>query len=199
LLRLGFDNRRGGCDRAFVEYYTVHGARIRALAYLLCGDWHRAEDLTQIVFTKLYRSWRRINREEVPQAYARQTLLRAFLDEQRKPWRREVTVGDFGAAGLHQPVDDPDVAAQVALRRVVADLPARQRAALVLRYWEDQPFEEVARVLGCTVSTARSLATRGVQALRRVMEVEPKLEQARSGAAGLADMGNRDVQGELKR
>jgi len=180
LLRLGFDSRRGVQDRTFVEYYTVHGARIRALAYLLCGDWHRAEDLTQIVFTKLYRSWRRISREEVPQSFVRQTLLRAFLDERRKPWRREVTIGDFGGAGLDPTIDDPDVAAQLAIRRVVADLPARQRAVLVLRYWEDQPFEEVARVLGCTVSTARSLATRGVQALRRVLELD-------------------EVQGELRR
>lgn len=172
MLRLGFDTSRGEHDRAFVEYYTVHGAKIRAMAYLLCGDWHRAEDLTQIVFTKLYRSWRRISHEEVPQSFVRRTLFRAFLDERRKPWRREVTVGDFGGTGLDPPVDDPDVASQLAIRRVVAELPARQRAALVLRYWEDQPFEEVARVLGCTVSTARSLATRGVQALRRTLELD---------------------------
>jgi RNA polymerase sigma-70 factor (sigma-E family) len=183
LLRLGFDSHEGGHDRAFAEYYTVHGAKIRNMAYLLCGDWHRAEDLTQTVFTKLYRSWRRISRDEVPQAFARRTLFRTFLDEQRRPWRREVIVGDFGAAGIHPPVDDPDVASQLAVRRVVADLPARQRAALVLRYWEDQPYEEVARVLGCTVSTARSLATRGVQALRKALQAKE----------------SRDLLGELKR
>lgn len=170
MLRLGFDGQTEADDRAFAEYYTVHGAKIRAMAYLLCGDWHRAEDLTQIVFTKMYRSWRRISRDEVPQAFARRTLFRTYLDERRKPWRREVSVGDFGGTGLNPPVDDPDVVVQLAIRRVVADLPPRQRAVLVLRYWEDQPFEEVARVLGCTVSTARSLATRGVQALRRALE-----------------------------
>ncbi len=172
MLRLGFDGERDEHDRTFAEFYTVHGAKVRSMAYLLCGDWHRAEDLTQIVFTKLYRSWRRIyRRDEVPQSFVRQTLIRAFLDERRRPWRREVMVGDYGH-GLSPPVEDPDVPTNVAIRRVVAQLPARQRAVLVLRYWEDLSFEQVAQVLGCPIGTVRSLATRGVQALRRALDLQ---------------------------
>src|SRR3982750_2296369 len=84
--------RRGGptaSDEEFVAYYTARAGQLRNTAYLLCGDWHLAEDLTQTTFTKLYRAWSRIDRHEVLDQYARQVLLRTFLDERRRPWRRE--------------------------------------------------------------------------------------------------------------
>ena len=79
----------GRDDDEFVAFYRARGRHLRDTAYLLCGDWHLAEDLTQITFTKLYRSWRRIERHDVLDQFARRVLMRAFLDERRRPWRRE--------------------------------------------------------------------------------------------------------------
>ena len=87
--------RRGEHESDFVAYYAAHANQLRNTAYLLCGDWHLAEDLTQITFTNLYRAWHRIQRHDVLDQYARRVLLRAFLDERRRPWRRELaTVPD---------------------------------------------------------------------------------------------------------
>src|SRR3954466_11500868 len=84
--------RRGGptaSDEEFVAYYTARAAQLRNTAFLLCGDWHLAEDLTQTTFIKLYRAWSRVERHDVLDQYTRRILLRAFLDERRRPWRRE--------------------------------------------------------------------------------------------------------------
>ena len=86
-------------EQDFAAY--VDGARRRPAraAYLLCGDWHAAEDLTQAALTKLYLAWRRIDRTGSLDAYARRVLLRTYLDERRRPWRREHPVAG-GPAGL---------------------------------------------------------------------------------------------------
>ncbi|TDC81192.1 SigE family RNA polymerase sigma factor, partial [Micromonospora sp. KC606] len=70
----------GDRDAAFAEYFTARSEAMRGTAYLLCGDWHRAEDLVQTAFTKLYLAWHRISRHEVLDGYVRQILVRAFLD-----------------------------------------------------------------------------------------------------------------------
>ena len=84
--------RRGGRrdqDAEFVEFYEARAAMLRKTAFVLCGDWHLAEDLTQTTFTKLYLAWQRLDRHDQLDRYARQVLVRAFLDEGRRPWRRE--------------------------------------------------------------------------------------------------------------
>src|SRR5438552_2814687 len=79
----------GERDAAFVAF--VHGAqaRLRRVAYLICGDWHRAEDVVQTALIKLYRQWSRVDRDSDPWSYARRTVVNAAIDEQRRPWRRE--------------------------------------------------------------------------------------------------------------
>ena len=72
-------------DEEFVSYYQARAEHLRTTAYLLCGDWHLAQDLTQLTFTKLYRGWRRIERHDALDQYARRVLLRAYLDERRRP------------------------------------------------------------------------------------------------------------------
>ena len=79
-------------DSEFTAYYAARGTTMRNTAYLLCGDWHLAEDLMQTAFVKLYRVWGRVKRHDSLDAYVRQVLLRAFLDERRRPWRREHAV-----------------------------------------------------------------------------------------------------------
>ncbi len=159
---------RNDRDRDFVEYYLARGTRMRNSAYLMCGDWHLAEDLTQIAFTKLYRVWRRVSRQESLDQYVRRILLRALLDEQRRPWRRESTAGPDNP-GLDRVVVFPDIDGELTLRGLLAALPARQRAVLVLRFWDDLSVQQVAEVLGVPEGTVKSLTSRGLQALR-IME-----------------------------
>lgn len=111
-------------DNDFIAYYAARGESLRTTAYLLCGDWHLAEDLTQTTFIKLYQAWRRIERHDTLDQYARRVLLRAFLDDRRRPWRREfATVPDSAAldAVSH---DDPSAAERVLVSKAL--LPGHQ-------------------------------------------------------------------------
>ena len=124
----------GSWERDFAAYVEGRGAALRGTAYLLSGNWHAAEDLTQVALTKLYVAWRRIDRSGSVDAYARQVLVRAFLDERRRPWRRERPAADppdRAAPGDASGAVTERAALEVALRR----LPRTQRAVLVLRYW----------------------------------------------------------------
>ncbi|MEU4741368.1 SigE family RNA polymerase sigma factor [Actinosynnema sp. NPDC023658] len=151
-------------DTAFAEYFAARSEAMRGTAYLLCGDWHRAEDLVQATFAKLYVAWRRINRHEALDAYTRQTLVRTFVSELRRGWFRKERVSeataDVAAVGRGS-VED-----RVVLLAALAKVPPRQRAVLVLRYWEDLSVEETARALSCSEGTVKSQAARGLQTLR---------------------------------
>ncbi|WP_158842921.1 SigE family RNA polymerase sigma factor [Saccharothrix deserti] len=151
-------------DTAFAEYFAARSEAMRGTAYLLCGDWHRAEDLVQATFTKLYVAWRRINRHEALDAYARQTLVRTFVSELRRGWFRKERVSDTpvetAAVGRGSAED------RLVLLAALAKVPPRQRAVLVLRYWEDLSVEETARALNCSEGTVKSQAARGLQTLR---------------------------------
>ncbi|MDT7784892.1 MAG: hypothetical protein QOF58_3311, partial [Pseudonocardiales bacterium] len=81
-------------DAAFQDYFAARSDAMRGTAYLLCGDWHRAEDLVQQAFTKLYLAWRRIERHEALDAYTRQILVRTFLSERRRGWFRFESASD---------------------------------------------------------------------------------------------------------
>jgi RNA polymerase sigma-70 factor (sigma-E family) len=159
---------RPGRDEEFAAYYAARGAAMRGTAYLLCGDWHLAEDLTQTAFAKLYLAWSRISRREAIDAYVRRVIVRAFLDERRRPWRRErVTAPDGGA--FEQSRNDPEVVERLAIQAALAAVPPRQRATLVLRYWADLSVEETAQVLGCSAGTVKSQTARGLATLRGVL------------------------------
>jgi RNA polymerase sigma-70 factor (sigma-E family) len=165
-------------ERQFVDYVTGRSTMLRNMAYLLCGDWHRAEDLAQIALAKLYVAWRRIDRRESVDGYARQVLVRAFLDENRRPWRREhvaEVVPDRPVAAVDHTDDRLD------LLTALARLPGTQRAAVVLRYWADLSITETARVLGVSEGTVKSASSRGLVALREVLQVSRRGEPAVKG------------------
>jgi RNA polymerase sigma-70 factor (sigma-E family) len=154
-------------DQEFGDYYVSRVSAMRSTAYLLCGDWHLAEDLCQVAFTKLYLAWSRVARRESLDPYVRRIVLRTYLDDRRRPWRRErpiepATTPDATAAGTDS---DQRLALLAALRR----LPARQRATLVLRYWEDQSVEECAELLGVSTGTVKSQSARGLDNLRALI------------------------------
>ncbi|GIH06966.1 RNA polymerase sigma24 factor [Rhizocola hellebori] len=152
----------------FTSFYSSRAPMLRNTAYLLCGDWHLAEDLTQTVFIKLYRAWRRIERHDTMDQFARKVLLRTYLDERRRPWRREfptepdaedLEVADFG----------DDTEGRLAIRQAVLQLSRQHRAVLVLRYWEDMPVEQVAEILECSPGTVKSQTSRGLASLRKLL------------------------------
>jgi RNA polymerase sigma-70 factor (sigma-E family) len=153
-------------DTAFAEYFAARSGAMRGTAFLLCGDWHRAEDLVQTAFTKLYTHWHRVARHEALDPYVRQVLIRTFIDDGRRGWWRRERPREtpIEQAAVPSSADD-----RLMLLQALAGVPPRQRAVLILRYWEDMSVEETAAVLGCSAGTVKSQAARGLDALRVLM------------------------------
>jgi RNA polymerase sigma-70 factor (sigma-E family) len=157
-------------DTAFAEYFAARADAMRRTAFLLCGDWHRAEDLTQVAFTKLYLSWNRIARRDVLDGYVRQILVRVFLDETRLAWWKRVRLTGLPIEPTdHPPGPDGGVSDRVTLLRALSSVPPRQRAVLVLRYWEDLSITETAELLGCSEGNVKSQAARGLETMRALV------------------------------
>ena len=159
-------------DHAFAALFQGRAAALRRTAYLLCGDWHRAEDLTQTSFAKLYAAWPRLRDQGAAEAYLRRTLLRTFLDDNRRGWRREHPTEVLPEL----PTAPAMTEERIVLLAALAQVPPRQRACLVLRYYDDLSLEATAEVLGCSVGTVKSNTSRGLDSLRRLLgdqELEP--------------------------
>ena len=156
-------------------FVAARGAALRRFAYLVTGDRQRAEDLVQSALAQVLRDWPRISAMEHPEAYVRQVLVRQHLSWRRRRASREVVTDDL----LDRPTADFTSGADErdACWRLLAALPSRQRAVLVLRFYEDLDDAAVARVLGTTQSTVRSNAARALAALRRAV-AEPAAEEA---------------------
>jgi RNA polymerase sigma-70 factor (sigma-E family) len=156
-------------DAEFGEFLDSRAMVMRRTAYLLCGgDWHRAEDLVQTTLTKIYVAWPRIRRDGSVDAYSRKIMVRAAIDESRKAYRRrESVVDELPETSSVPPVGVEDA---VDVRRALAQLPAGQRAVVVLRYWEDLSVTETAHALGKSEGTIKSQAAKGLAALRRLLE-----------------------------
>lgn len=165
-------------DTAFAEYYAARAERMRGTAYLLCGDWARAEDLVQGAFTKLYMAWPRVERRESLDGYLRRIIVRGFLDQRRRGWwRREYAAAEVPEHAA-KPVSPED---RLVLLQALERLPERQRAVVVLRYWADLSIEETAETLRCAPGTVKSQAARGLQTLRELL---PGFEPAHSTSEG---------------
>jgi RNA polymerase sigma-70 factor (sigma-E family) len=151
-------------EREFGEYVDARALVLRRTAYLLCGDWHRAEDIVQIALTKLYVVWPRVRRGDTVDAYVRKMLVRCAIDEGRRGFfRRERAVADVPDRSVPSAVPDLDV------RDALARLPLGQRTVVVLRYWEDLSVNEVATMLGRTEGTVKSQAAKGLATLRELL------------------------------
>ncbi len=149
-------------EQDFAEYFAARRDAVRRSAYLLCGDWHRAEDITQVAMTKLYLAWPRL-RETGMDAYARKVVVRTFLAENRRLWRRREQVTE---SLPEPPVADGDVDQRLLLEAALSSVPPRQRAVLVLRYFDDLTEARTAEVLGVSVGTVKSQTARGLDTLR---------------------------------
>ncbi|HEY7594926.1 MAG TPA: SigE family RNA polymerase sigma factor [Actinophytocola sp.] len=151
-------------EQGFTDYFASRSSAMRATAYLLCGDWHRAEDIVQSTFVKLYRAWHRISSHDSLDAYTRRILVRTYLDENRRGFFFREKPTAHHPESTAPPAGSPED--RLVLLRALGDVPPRQRAALVLRYWEDMSVEDTARAMGCTEGTVKSQTARGLDALR---------------------------------
>jgi RNA polymerase sigma-70 factor (sigma-E family) len=150
---------------------------LQRLALLLTGDPHAAQDLVQTTLAKLYLAWERLDDREHVDGYARRILLNEHRSAWRRPWRRrEVTTERPPEAA--RPDHQYD-GARAAVWDFVATLPPRQRAVIVLRYYEDLTEPETAQVLGISVGTVKSQASRALAVLRTHVHEHPELPDLR--------------------
>ena len=157
-------------DEEFHAYVLDRRAELLRTATLLtAGDRHHAEDVVQSTLTRLYLSWPLFTRAANRDGYARRALVNAFIDEQRRPWRRRERV----AADLPEtPASEADAgnARAESLLAAMRELPPRMRATIVCRYFHDLSVAETADVLGCSTGTVKSQTARALDHLRGVLE-----------------------------
>ncbi len=156
----------------FAEYFRARRDAVRRTAFLLCGDWHRADDHTQAAFVALHRHWRRIRDKDALDAWVRRTLVRSVVDESRRPWRRErftAEPAEMDSGAGRAPSADDGVATRHVLVDALRSVPPRQRAVLVLRYLDGLDIAGTAAALGCTEGTVKSQTSHGLAALRTVL------------------------------
>ncbi|MCF6471079.1 SigE family RNA polymerase sigma factor [Nonomuraea sp. MG754425] len=156
-------------EQRFREFVDARSPALMRLGFLLTGgDQHAAEDLVQTALAKLAARWRRV---AAPEAYARQIMYRQQVSWWRTSARRGEVVRESPPEREERDAHHQSEL-RLVLRSALARLTARQRAVLVLRYFEDLPEQEVARALGCSVGTVRSTAHRS---LARLREIAPEL------------------------
>lgn len=156
-------------EQAYVDYVTSALPGLRRLALLLCRDPHRAEDVVQTAITKLYVHWQRAKVVDNLDAYARTTLVRSFLNEQRIAWARVRLVGAPAETPDLPAVQPPDVETRAVVHTALSRVAPKQRAVLVLRFLYDLPVAEVANVLGCSEGNVTSQTAQGLKRLRKLL------------------------------
>jgi len=159
---VGEQGRAGGgelADHAFAELYREQLRPMVRLAHLLTAGSPAAEELVQDAFVAVHRRWSTI---EQPTAYLRRTVVNAAASHRRRVRLEERHASTAIEEAIEQPADE--------LRDAIAALPSRQRAAVVLRYYEDLPESEIAEAMGCRVPAVKSLLHRALQQLREVVE-----------------------------
>ncbi|MFF9604453.1 SigE family RNA polymerase sigma factor [Streptomyces sp. NPDC014684] len=149
----------------YLEFAIARSGPLFRTACLLTGDWHLAEDLVQETLAKMYRSWRRVSRAGSPVAYADTVLVRTFLSQRRLRSSTERPSDRLpDAAG---PAGDAEL--RMALLDGLARMTARDRAVLVLRYWEDRSVDDTAQVLRMSPGAVRAQSKRALQRLRTLL------------------------------
>ncbi|HTJ32491.1 MAG TPA: SigE family RNA polymerase sigma factor [Dactylosporangium sp.] len=157
-------------EEDFREFVALRSKALLRTAYLLAGDWATAEDLLQIALTKTFLAWKRLGHIEAVEPYARRVLVNTSTSWWRRRWHgerpTEVLPETAAADQLEESLE------RDAMWRHVRALPNRQRAVLVLRYYEDQSEAETARLLGVSVGTVKSQTSRALATLRDKLSAE---------------------------
>ncbi|WP_235738490.1 SigE family RNA polymerase sigma factor [Nocardioides alcanivorans] len=152
-------------DAEFSAWMTARQPALHRTAYLLAGDHHTAEDLVSATLAKVYLAWHRIERRDSVDGYARRVLVNEHNSLWRRPWKkREVTRDELPEQfGVH---DHYDEGQRGELWSLVQQLPRKQRAVIVLRYYEELTETEIADALGVSPGTVKSQASRAMATLR---------------------------------
>ena len=152
-------------EEDFRRFVSARLDALRGLAYLTCGDWQRADDAVAESLTKLYSRWTKV---ASPERYAARMVVRAAIDEVRRPWRREISASQaFPETG--EPDISDSLTERVRVRAALRQVPPGQRAVLVLRFYADLSVEEVAETLGRSIGTVKSQSARGLATLRQLL------------------------------
>jgi RNA polymerase sigma-70 factor (sigma-E family) len=156
-------------ETAFMELVPVLGRRLRRTAFLMCGSWPAAEDAAQEALVRLYLALPRIERKGGIASYARRCVVSSVLDQAKRPWRREspslyAQPDRPGLVDLESVVDERAV--MVAALRTLAP---RQRACVVLRYYDELSVRQVADALGISEGTVKSQTSKGLDNLRAAL------------------------------
>jgi RNA polymerase sigma-70 factor (sigma-E family) len=150
-------------EEEFYEFAAARMERWRRSAYMLCQNWHTADDLVSMTAAKVYRHWRKVRSMANRDAYAQRILTRIWLDERRRPWRREHTTAEMPERAW-QPPDRMGQRSDLAA--ALRALSPNQRAVVMLRFYLDHSIEETAEILGMSVGTVKSHSSRGLDTLR---------------------------------
>jgi RNA polymerase sigma-70 factor (sigma-E family) len=180
---------RDGHAEELERFLAERGEHLLRAAVLLAGSREAGEDLLQTALERMLRHWRRI--EGDPEGYLRRTLHNLATDR----WRRQRTTGKLlrRLERAADPVAGDDIAGidlRDALVRLLAELPARQRSVIVLRYWEQLSEAETAQVLGCSAGTVKSAASRGLARMRAFTQAWPTADAPVPGAESAGAGGN---------
>jgi RNA polymerase sigma-70 factor (sigma-E family) len=161
-------------DAEFEAYMAARQPSLLRTAYLLSGDRHTAEDLVQTALAKLYLSWDKVQQRELLDGYVRRIIVNEHNSLWRRAWKRREHSTDV--LPDHQTVHDRhDDGRGAALWEFVQTLPRKQRAVIVLRYYEDLSEAETADLLGISVGTVKSQASRALAAMRSRVHDHPVL------------------------
>ncbi|MET7284381.1 SigE family RNA polymerase sigma factor [Streptomyces sp. NPDC005573] len=158
-------------ERQFTEFVAARSRSLLHTAYLLTGDWEKGRDLLQTALASTARRWSKLRDREQPEIYVRKALYHAQVDRFRLlSWGRETVTDTLPDRPSGQAADLADTVVQrqavmAALRR----LPRRQRAVIVLRYFEDRPDSEIATILGVAQGTVRSQTHKALASLRATL------------------------------
>lgn len=162
-------------EAEFVEF--AHGvvAQLQRTAFLMCGDWHRAEDAAQDALVRVYTAWPRLKHRGGLRSYAHKALVSVVLDQAKRPWRREHAEDEL-PDGRHARDGARTVDDRLLVVQALAGLPPRQRACVVLRHYVDLSLEETAQTLGIGVGAVKSNTSRGLASLRAAMRLPDQNE-----------------------
>ncbi|MFG1709627.1 SigE family RNA polymerase sigma factor [Nonomuraea sp. M3C6] len=152
----------------FREFVLARQQALMRTAYLLTGDAHLAEDLLQSVLVKVAGQWYKLAKDGNPEAYTRRALVNQYISWRRRP-RPELPSADPPERGTSY---DDAALDRIVLRQALAKLTPKQRAVIVLRYWEDLTEAQTAEALGCSPGTVKSQAH---HALARLRTLAPEL------------------------
>lgn len=157
-------------DAAFTAFVREHGPALARTAYFLTGDLDLADDLVQTALAEVYVRWASIQDAAAVEAYARRVLVSANAAWWRRRSAREVPTADLPELQVDD--DAAAVADRVPLVAALRQLTPRQRAAVVLRFYDDLSEADTAKALGCSVGSVKRHTARGLDRLRRLVDTD---------------------------